>query len=327
MASASNIQEREILINFAAGVEQWVNTDSSQQDQFKNITQIGRWTKVDSEKNQVTYEYAESYRDCDVAVFFGSWKPRDKGTHQTRNSIVNSAKKFICIETPLLNRVTNKENTSWRIGLNGFLNRDAFWPKLSDNDADQKLAQIGIKWNGWDSNRKGHVLVALQLPGDASLRGIDINDWAYRAITDIRAQSNRLIVLRNHPLSSNRAFGDHESLARRLLIDGIDNIKFSDGAIVPWAKDLAGAYCTVTYTSGLAIDSVLAGIPTIACDVGNFAWGLSTNFPSEINQLRLASDSEVLSWLRNIVGCQWTLQEMQNGTAWNNLLPIIESMQ
>lgn len=327
MASASNIQEREVLLSFAAGVEKWIKSDSGQQDQFTNVTRIGRWASVDPNKNQVTYEYAEAYRDCDVAVIFGSWKPREKGTHQTRTAVANSAKRFICIETPLLNRVTNEENTSWRIGVNGFLNLDAHWPELTDSTADRRLEQMGIKWNGWKSNRKGHALVALQLPGDASLRGMDINDWAYRAITDIRDQSDRRIVLRNHPLSSNRAFIDHESLARQLLVDGITNIKFSDGAIVPWAEDLNGAYCTVTYTSGLAIDSVLAGIPTIACDVGNFAWGLSTNLPSEINQLRLASDNEVWAWLRNIAGCQWSTVEMQDGTAWNNLLPVIESIK
>lgn len=326
MASASNVQEREVLLSFATGVEKWIKTDSSQQDQFKNVTRIGRWANVESNKNQVTYEYAEAYRDCDVAVIFGSWKPREKGTHQTRTAVANSAKRFICIETPLLNRVTNKENTSWRIGVNGFLNLDAHWPELNDSAADKRLEQMGIEWNGWKSNRKGHALVALQLPGDASLRGIDINDWAYRAITDIRAQSDRLIVLRNHPLSSNRAFVDHESLARQLLVDGINNIKFSDGAVIPWAEDLNGAYCTVTYTSGLAIDSVLAGIPTIACDVGNFAWGLSTNLPSEINQIRLASDIEVRTWLRNIAGCQWSTVEMQDSSAWNNLLPVIESI-
>jgi hypothetical protein len=125
-------------------------------------------------------------------------------------------------------------------------------------------------------------------------------------------------------LASQRAFGDHEELARKLLLDGVQNIKFSDGQIVPWSQDLYGAYCTVTYTSGLAIDSVLSGIPTIACDAGNFAWGISSRLTRDINSIRLASDDEMQKWLENLSGCQWSTEEMRNGTAWTHLLPVLE---
>lgn len=327
MASANNMQERELLRDFAAGVEQWTNQSVSNEYLFKNITRIGRWTSMQDKSNQVTYEYTESYKECDVAVFFGSWKPREKGTHLTRTSVAQNAKKFICIETPLLNRVTNKENAHWRVGVNGFLNQDAYWPELDNETADQRLASLGIKWEGWKNNRKGHILVALQLPGDASLRSANINDWAYRTIVEIRKHTDKTIVIRNHPLSSDRAFADHEELARKLLVANIQNIRLSDGAVVPWPEDLNQAYCTVTYTSGLAIDSVLAGIPTIACDAGNFAWGISSRTPNEINNLILASDDEVTQWLRNLAGCQWSNEEMRNGTAWKYLLPVIKTIE
>jgi len=326
MASANNVQERELLKDFAAGVESWIADDSSEEQQFDNVTRIGRWATKDINvlPNQLTYEYAENYKECDVAVFFGSWKPREKGSHQTRMSVVANAKKFICIETPLLNRVTDRENCYWRIGVNGFLNLDAEWPALGTEEADQRLDDLGIEWTGWNSDPDGHVLVALQLPGDASLRGIDINEWAYKTILDIRKKTDRFIVVRNHPLASQRAFGDHEELARKLLLEGVRNIKFSDGQIVPWADDLQNAYCTVAYTSGLSIDSILAGIPTIACDAGNFAWGISSRLTRDINSVKLASDKEVQRWLRNLVACQWSAEEMQEGIAWQHLLPLVQ---
>ena len=325
MASANNTQERELLKDFAAGVESWIVDNSDQDQQFENVTRIGRWATTDLSQNQISYEYAEAYKECDVAVFFGSWKAREKGTHQTRTSVAVNAKCFVCIETPLLNRVTDRENQYWRVGVNGFLNLDAEWPTLKTDAANQRLAEFGIDWAGWNSNSDGHVLIALQLPGDASLRGIDINDWAYKTILDIRTHTDRFIVVRNHPLASQRAFGDHEELARKLLLAGVQNIKFSDGQIVPWSQDLQNAYCTVTYTSGLAIDSVLSGIPTIACDAGNFAWGISSRLVRNINNVKMAPDEEVQQWLRNLAGCQWSDDEMRNGTAWSHLLPMIES--
>ena len=325
MASANSIQERELLGDFAAGVESWIAHELTDNQRFENVTRIGRWAAGNVAQNHISYEYAEVYRECDVAVFFGSWKLREKGTHQTRTSVAANAKRFVCIETPLLNRVTDRENQHWRVGVNGFLNLDAEWPTLRTDIANQRLAEFGINWTGWNSNPDGHILVALQLPGDASLRGTDINDWAYRTIMDIRKRTDRFVIVRNHPLASQRAFGDHDELARKLLLAGVQNIKFSDGQIVPWSHDLQGAYCTVTYTSGLAIDSVLSGIPTMACDPGNFAWGISSRLVRDINDVKMASNEEVRAWLRNLAGCQWSADEMRDGTAWRHLLPVIES--
>jgi hypothetical protein len=207
------------------------------------------------------------------------------------------------------------------------LSQDAHWPELHDTDAKKRLELMNIQWKGWQSNPKGHILVALQLPGDASLRGIDINDWALRTILDIRQNTGRFVVVRNHPLSSQRAFADHEELARKLLLAGVQNIRFSDGAEVPWSDDLRNAYCTVTYTSGLAIDSIVAGIPTIAYDPGNFAWSISSHSVGEIDAVKMTSNDKVSVWLKKLAGCQWSQAEMRDGTAWQHLLPVIESIK
>ena len=327
MASANNMQEREILKDFAKGVESWIGENSTDEEKFDHIVRIGRWANFNFDLNQITYEYAESYKECDVAVFFGSWKPREKGTHQTRTNVAMNAKRFVCIETPLLNRVTDKENSHWRIGVNGFLSQDAHWPELHSNDAKNRLELMNIQWDGWRNNPDGHILVALQLPGDASLRGADINDWAFCTILDIRQNTDRFIVVRNHPLSSQRAFADHEELARKLLLAGVQNIRFSDGAEVPWSTDLNDAYCTVTYTSGLAIDSVVSGIPTIAYDTGNFAWSISSRSAGEINEVKMVDKNKVMGWLQKLAGCQWSREEMRNGIAWQNLLPVIQNIK
>jgi hypothetical protein len=327
LATANNMQEREILKDFAKGVESWIDKNSNDKEKFDHVVRIGRWTDFNLDRNQITYEYAEAYKECDVAVFFGSWKPREKGTHLVRTHVAANARRFVCIETPLLNRVTDKENSYWRVGVNGFLSQDAHWPELPNNDAKKRLEILNINWDGWKSNPNGHILVALQLPGDASLRGADINDWALRTILDIKQNTKRFVVVRNHPLSSQRAFADHEELARKLLLAGVQNIRFSDGAEVPWADDLKDAYCTVTYTSGLAIDSVVAGIPTIAYDPGNFAWSISSHSAGEINSVKMADNNKVMSWLKNLAACQWSQAEMRNGTAWQHLLPVIESVK
>jgi hypothetical protein len=327
MGSASNYQERDTLLKFGQGIQSWVDQQNGQPPQT-DMVRIGRWADLDiGLTHALDYEYAEGYTECDVAVFFGSWKAREKNHHMTRSSVAGASRCFVCIETPLLNRVTDLPNTQWRTGINGFLCQSATWPENDQGFGQQRLGNLGIgEWQGWRNNADGHILLALQLPGDASLRGVDVNEWAFNAIREIRKHSQRPIVVRNHPLSSGRAMADHESLARQVLMHNITGIKFSDGAMVPWKDDLQGAYCTVTYTSGLAIDSVLSGIPTVACDNGNFAWPFSSHYLEEIERLTLADSNTVNTWLRHLAQCQYSVEEMQSGVAWSRLLPPINTI-
>lgn len=324
MSSANSLSERNILRAMSQGIQSWINDRMEATHVDLSQVRIGRWSNFDTvPEHAVEFEYQESYRPCDLAVMFGSWKPREKGSHNTRNSVAQNASKFLVIETPLLNRRTDEENTYWRIGLNGYLNRDAEWPILPKDQATARLNALGIKWINWQHNPQGHIVLALQLPGDASLRGADINEWALQSVITMRKNTNREIRIRSHPLCSARGFNEHGELAARLNYMGIENLRFSDGAMTSWREDIKDAWCTVTYSSGMAVDSVLAGIPTIACDEGNFAWGISTNDPAQVEQLQLADKPQVRAWLNFLAGCQWSIEEMRDGSAWHHLYRLI----
>ena len=76
----------------------------------------------------------------------------------------------------------------------------------------------------------------------------------------------------------------------------------------------------------MSIDAILAGVPVIACDEGNFAWAISSNSPREVENIRLATDSEVSDWLHHLAWCQWTPDEMESGAVIEHLRPIIEQL-
>lgn len=318
--------EKEVLKNMAAGIDTWIRQNP--QSWMDNMpVRIGRWSQFDVPKDAHTleYVYTETYEPCDVAIMFGSWKPREKGTHNTRNQIAALSPCFLCVETALLNRRTDRENSYFRIGVNGYLNQDAEWPEFDAQVGNTRLARIGVSWPGWQHHPDGHVVVCLQLPGDASLRGADINDWAWRTITQIRSVTDRAITVRCHPLVSDRAFESHADLVTRVVMEQIPNVTFSDGSVRSWDQDIDGAWCTVTYTSGLAIDSVLSGVPTIACDAGNFAWPISSHDPKEVVEPKRDSEHLVLAWLQQLALCQWSLDEMRSGEAWRTYLPLVQS--
>jgi len=329
MSSAAEFYEQDLLRSFGQGIEPWLQANNTDRRADRRFICSGKWQKLygNAPQNSLDYEYTEAYRPCDMAVIFGSWKPREKGSHQTRMSVASAAQRFIVIETPLLKRVTNELNQYWRVGINGYLNNDAAWPMLTVTEAETRLVELGIEWAGWKNRTNGHIVLVLQLPGDASLRGTDINEWAYQTVRSIRERTDKNIVIRSHPLVSERAFELHAQLGFRLMQDGIQNIRFSDGAVTPWSEDITGAYCTVTFSSGMAVDSILAGIPTVACDPGNFAWGISSNHVDDIKSIRRPDTTDIRHWLKQLAACQWTAAEMRSGRVWEYLMRTFDKMQ
>ena len=107
----------------------------------------------------------------------------------------------------------------------------------------------------------------------------------------------------------------------------MENIDFVDTKEVTLQKTLENAYCSVTYSSGSAIDSILFGIPTISTDPGNFAFDISSHYPEEIDSLYMPGDVEIKRWLLKLAYSQWSVSEMKEGIAWAHLCPIIENIQ
>lgn len=306
--TAGTFDERDILKKFYKGIKKHENKHS---DNF-----------VDNV--EVSFGIQERYDHCDVAVMLGSWKDRDRPWHNTRNSVVKSARVFIVVETPLLNRKTSEKNTQHRIGVNGFLCNDGTFT-LRNHPAD-RLSSLDLNWKGWNNNKEGHVVLLLQLPGDASLRGIDMYDWAKWALQKIKENCDRKIIVRTHPHHNPKELDVLHKFISEIALEEDARVKVRIGnQEATLEKDLKDAYCTVSYSSGSSIDSIIAGIPTVALDPANFAYGISTNFLEEIESLRYAEEADVTQWLSNLAYSQWSVEEMENGTVWKHLKPLIDS--
>jgi hypothetical protein len=319
--TAGNNHEREVLRSMHDGITQVLIPE--EKNAFKEAKRI---SKELGRRLAVHYDYGEKVSSCDVAVMYGSWKPeRSNVHHKIRSSISESNTTFLCIETPLLGRIVNKENEYYRVGVDGFLNRAAFWG-VDKQYPDDRFRKLGLLYNGWTKNRGNKIVIALQLAGDASLRHNDINDWCWDTVNTLRNYTDRPIEIRTHPAMSEKGWGNHEELFRKILFSQIPNIKFINGHDIPWENQIFDAYCVVTYSSGLAIDAVLNGIPVIACDEGNFAWNVAERKLKNIESLRMASEDQVQKWLHNLAYCQWNVDEMESGECWSHLLPIVEKL-
>lgn len=307
--SAGNFEERELLMKFFQGIKK------VQSDNHKI-----KFQPYDT--NGVFLDFNPAYTDCDVAVMMGSWKNRDRDHHAVRNSIVDNARCFVVVETPLLQRKMFQRSEQHRIGVNGFLNNQGVFTQNNCNNTRKN--KLDIEWDGWKNDPDGHILLMLQLPGDASMRNVSTYQWALKTIERLREYTQRPILVRSHP--SHKPKEGDEFYKFFYDIMNTENVKFSLGSKTTVEEDLKKAYCTVAFSSGSSIDSIIAGVPVLAQDPGNFAFELSSNYISDIENLKLAEEKEVNNWLNQLAYSQWSPEEMENGVAWMNLLPIVDQV-
>jgi hypothetical protein len=289
--SANNSRFEKTLINFSRGVARY--------------------------GDQVTISDSLTYEECDCAIIFGSWKDRNNYWHNVKRDIVAKAPKFVVLETPILGRkkVAEVMPDNWfRVGVGGFLADTGNFNNVNrSGDRWAKIQkELGVELMPWNTNEEGPIVIALQLPGDASLRGTDINKWAYNRIISIRALSDNPIVIRTPQIKRNF------DLPKLVSVD--ENITVQEGTKENLVPTLRDAFCSITYSSGLGVDSTVAGCPTIAYNPGNFAYSISSKFVTGIHNIKRPDRTQ---WLHNLSYCQWSEEEMIDGKPWEHLRPVI----
>ena len=82
---------------------------------------------------------------------------------------------------------------------------------------------------------------------------------------------------------------------------------------LPETRKWSDAGLAITLNSSVAVDAVLAGVPTVTMDEGSMAWDVTGHTPDEI--LKPAR----LPWLHWLAWTQWSHDEIREGK-WSHLL-------
>ncbi len=169
------------------------------------------------------------------------------------------------------------------LGYNG-LNGEADFVNENSDDSRWKHQHL-IK--PWKDNTEGYVLIIDQTPGDMSLKSktepeINVHEWA---INEKRFYESFDIPakIRSHPNCNKPT----QSLKQAF----------------------AGARLCVTCSSNTGVEAVMAGVPT------------SADYPCSMVYKLLKDNStpDRTQWLRDLSYCQWQLDEIRNGDAWEHL--------
>ncbi len=228
---------------------------------------------------------AGDWRVSDLAVV---WAHRDAKLHEMQRQ---AGRHYLVLERGYVGDIENRRRwTSCGYdGLNGradFCNGDA-----GPERWDQHFAKYMQPWrDGGD-----YALLMGQVRGDASLTGVDMEQWYAEAAQALSGQG-WTVMFRPHPRDIMQAPDGAYT-----LVGGLDSA-------------LSGAGVVCTWNSNSGVDAVLAGVPTIAMDRGSMAWNVAVH---EIDAAPLTPDRT--AWSAALAHTMWSDHEMAAGAAWEHL--------
>lgn len=140
-----------------------------------------------------------------------------------------------------------------------------------------------------------YILFCGQVPGDMSLNGKILVDWYIPTAQKASKEYRLPVVWRPHPLDK---FGSRIKIPKAKL-----DVK------TPLTESLKKAAAIMAFNSNSLIDGVMSGVPPIAFDKGTMTWDLCAKNYEPLKRL----DRE--DWGRKMAYTQWSLDEIENGTA------------
>lgn len=179
-------------------------------------------------------------------------------------------------------------------GLNGYAE---FPPCVDDNG--KRFKELGVEIKPWRHGGE-YALILGQVPGDASLKGMDMIPWYEKIAREITLTHDIPVHFRPHP-----------DVKKRGIIQIVRGTIRSVGTLDEALKD---AVFTVCYNSNSSVDSVLNGVPCVIGDRGSMAYDMCSKSINEI----IYPDRE--EWANRLAQKQWTAEEIKSGEALKGII-------
>ena len=156
-----------------------------------------------------------------------------------------------------------------------------------------RLEDTGWRRSKFKSGR--NILICPPSAKAMSCFGLDLDQWMQETLDTIKKHSDRPIVIRLKGSRRDRTAGDTMEMAL--------------------SKDV---HCLVTFNSIAATEALLLGKPAITLGP-NAAQPLCKQDLSEIETPKIPTVDELVAWAAHLAYCQFSEDEMKDGTAWRIL--------
>ncbi|WP_269581960.1 hypothetical protein [Roseibium sp. Sym1] len=240
--------------------------------------------------------------DHDVACMLGVKTQKLFKRHQAAGrQIVYFDKGYIRDQIP---GVSERECKYWRVAVNDHHPTKYLMDLSAPVDRFEDLKITPREWR--DSG--DHVLYAGSSAKYHEFAGLPHpTKYVHKLVRRIRKLSNRPIIYRPKP-----------SWKEAVEIEGVE---FST-APERIRQVLDRSHVLITNGSNSCFDAMVSGIPSIILGQA-VAAPISSHSLEDIEEPKLASESDRLQWFSNLAYCQWTLDELRSGEAWGHLRKLL----
>jgi len=244
--------------------------------------------------------------DADAALIWSVlWFGKMGGNKRVWEHYRSQGKPVIVIEVGGLIR-----NKTWKLGING-INRDADFA-VNDYEDDSRLNKLDLMPKSWKQEGE-YILVCGQHGHSEQWRDMpEMGEYFKQTVLDIRAVSDKPIVLRSHPrYRENLHFTcDMEWFAQQGCVWNIPKHIQQTYDSFDLEHMLKHTYCVYSHSSNAGINSILQGVPAVvsphslAWDVGSYS----------VERLRRAPRH---NWLNRLCYTEWYADEIH--IQWNRI--------
>jgi hypothetical protein len=265
----------------------------------------------------VLVEWGYKYQPSKLAVMLG-WATTNTGGQNItlRKQIIQEQQQrgnhTMCIDASCW-KYLDKNSPYLRYSLGGpFYDRAEYANHNSNNSQWNNIQRdLGVALKPHQS-RDGHILVCIQRDGGFAMKTLDPLAWAEEKIKQIRAVTNRPIIVRPHP-------GESKNLNfSRFNLPGVSVTNSNTTTLL---DSLSGAHSAVFFNSSASVAAVCEGIPVFVDDQSCVSWAVANK---DITQIENPLEFERSQWINDLAAAHWTDEDGRAGRIYQKFLPYLK---
>lgn len=164
-----------------------------------------------------------------------------------------------------------------------------------------------------DQQRNGYILICMQRDGGFAMKSLDPMHWLREKIKQIRAVTQRRILVRPHPGQYDmKDFIEYRGNQNNVTVVHPEQTSLLD--------NLQGAHSAVFFNSSASVAAVCEGVPIFVDDPSCVSWNVANK---DIAQIETPASFAKQQWLYDLSSAHWSDEDAQAGRIYQKFLPYL----